>query len=79
VTAIVALVVLVVLIMIFTGKTGMLETGLMNCEGKGGKCVFCNTWDTDPNACASECEGEGMSLSTVFSCPDGQVCCLGVK
>ncbi len=79
VTAIVALVVLVVLIMIFTGKTRMLETGLMDCESKGGKCVMCNTWDVDPSACADECELEGMGLSTVFSCPEGKVCCLGVK
>jgi len=78
ITAIVALVVLVVMIMIFTGKTGMLETGLMSCEGKGGNCVPCATWDTEPSACTEVC-GEGRTLSTVFDCPEGKVCCLGIK
>jgi len=68
ITAIVALVVLVVLLLIFTGKTGMLEKGLMSCEGKGGVCV--------EKICP-----EGATKTTVFSgCPtEKKICCITAK
>lgn len=82
ITAVIALVVLVILLMIFAGKTGMLEKGLMSCEGKGGFCVDC-TPNNCGEMCKERCLGEGYgdcSYNSVFSCKvEGQGCCLGVK
>jgi len=85
VTAVVALVVLVILLMIFTGKTGMLEKGLMSCEGKGGFCTPCSkaTPGNCDTACKTKCKDsadyEDCSYSSAFSCETGYGCCLGVK
>ncbi len=80
ITAVIALVVLVILLMIFTGKTGMLEEGLMSCEGKGGECILVG----DVRDCRGECEAIGKSYSSVFTCPErvygeAYCCCLGTK
>lgn len=82
--AVVALVVLVVLLMIFTGKTGDISGGLLDCQSKGGICVICNK-DISGNCeemCNTECGMEGYedcSYSSVFSCQNEMNCCLGVK
>lgn len=84
--AVIALVVLIVLLLIFTGKTGMLETGLMNCESKGGFCILGSsiesTTDLDKR-CRDQCGPTktyvDCSYSSIFSCTSGNVCCLGVK
>lgn len=84
ITAVIALVVLVILLMIFTGKTGMFERGLMDCEGKGGFCIPCSEETEDcSDICESNCGMEkyrDCSYSSVFSCVNvGDVCCLGIK
>lgn len=64
--AVIALVVLIVLMVIFTTKTGRLEGGLSDCEGKSGICA--TSTDTCP----------GGTLSTsAFDCKSGYKCCLG--
>jgi len=63
--AVIALVVMIILMVIFTGKTGTLEGGLSDCEGKGG---YCTT--------ESECPLNSFS-SSAFSCTDGKKCCIG--
>lgn len=82
ITAVIALVVLVILLMIFAGKTGMLESGLMSCEGKGGLCVDCLPENCN-DRCKEQCITQGYedcSYSSVFSCKaEAQGCCLGVK
>ena len=40
--AVIALVVLIILMVMFTGKTSILEQGLISCDSKGGKCVSCS-------------------------------------
>ena len=84
VTAIVALVVLVILLMIFTGKTGLLETNLLNCEGKGGFCTAKGTATDLNGVCNTACSGQkysSCSYSSAFGCKNSQIdiCCLGVK
>ncbi|MBT4651447.1 hypothetical protein HOC13_02890 [Candidatus Woesearchaeota archaeon] len=78
VTAVIALVVLVVLLLIFSGKVNILESGLLNCENKGGACVQCATEGCSQTVC-----NEGLTKSTVFSCPNvgakEQICCLTAK
>lgn len=67
--AVIALVVLIVLLVLFTGKTGGLERGLTECEGKGG---ICTTSDV------KECPGSTLS-STSFDCKEPNTdCCIGV-
>ncbi len=67
--AVIALVVLIILLVLFTGKTGGLEKGLTECEGKGGVCT---------NSGTKECPGNTLT-STSFVCSDpGAICCLGV-
>lgn len=75
--AVIALVVMIVLMVMFTGKTGALEGGLLSCEGKGGTCeVMSGT------TCGESCKGD-TSYSSLFTCDsvDGtaKCCCLGVK
>ncbi|MBI4983362.1 hypothetical protein HZC32_01855 [Candidatus Woesearchaeota archaeon] len=73
--AVIALVVLIVLMVIFTGKTGKLEGGLLDCESKGGVCL------PDDNTCQLQ---EG-SVSPAFDCsasktnPQGICCFKGKK
>lgn len=74
--AVIALVVLIILMVIFTGKTNILESGLLDCQGKGGSCDFT----------ASECITKG-TVSHAFECSNPanipeeskKVCCFGVK
>jgi len=63
--AVIALVVLIVLMVIFTTKTGRLEGGLSDCEGKGG-------------VCATDLCPSGTLSTSAFDCKNsGQKCCLG--
>lgn len=62
--AVIALVVLIVLMVIFTTKTGRLEGGLSDCEGKGGVCAV----DSCPR---------GTLSTSAFDCTSSQKCCLG--
>ncbi|MFC1686853.1 hypothetical protein ACFL0E_00665 [Nanoarchaeota archaeon] len=72
VTAVVALVVLIILLIIFTGKTSILEQGLLSCESKVGDC------SVDKSSTA-KCPS-GYTKSTTFTCKDTtKMCCLGVK
>ena len=66
---VIALVVLIVLMGIFTGKSGKLESGLLSCEGKGGRCEATGT-----------CKGKGGTVSAAFECPPATPeCCFGLK
>ena len=82
--AVIALVVMIVLLVLFTGKTSLLEEGLLDCSGKGGYCTFCNKElaNNCKDRCESTCSGENYescSYTSAFSCPDAQGCCLGTK
>ena len=77
--AVIALVVLIVLLFMFTGKSGALEGGLLDCQSKGGECT---QKVTDNNGdCVSTCRNNQRSYSSIFSCPtlisDDYCCCLG--
>ena len=55
----------------FTDKSGKLETGLSSCEGKGGECK------PKKPGCP-----EGTLPATLFDCPPDKpntICCLGNK
>ncbi|MFH1682178.1 MAG: hypothetical protein ABIA37_00115 [Candidatus Woesearchaeota archaeon] len=70
ITAVIALIVLIILLLIFTGKTTILEAGLLSCESKGGDCTT-----STGNPCPS-----GFLESSAFSCKDTtKICCLGIK
>jgi len=80
--AVIALIVLVVLLVIFTGKTNILETELLNCESKGGRCVEDTFGGLDCyEVCDKEFNGARRSSST-FTCSKVEdkerCCCLGV-
>ena len=69
--AVIALVVMIILMVMFTGKTSKLEGGLLECEGKGGKCLS----EPDCNL------GDGTT-SKAFDCSKSStnsagVCCFG--
>ena len=68
--AVIALVVMVILMVMFTGKSGKLETGLSECLGKGGKCVK-----------DGGCSAIGGLKSTAFDCPQSTEpeCCFTTK
>lgn len=78
--AVIALVVLIILMVMFTGKTSLLEQGLISCDSKGGKCVSCSDSAGCDQAC-TQLYGEGYTYSSVFDCKpkEGQGCCLGTK
>ena len=63
--AVIALVVMIVLMVMFAGKTGGLESGLSDCEGKGGLCIS----DKVPPI--------GMVHSSIFECGDAGKCYIG--
>jgi hypothetical protein len=66
--AVIALVVMVVLLLLFTGKTNVLEQGLVDCEAKGGQCVV------------GESCYDGQIKQNFFDCSGyegDRVCCLG--
>jgi len=70
--AVIALIVMIVLLLMFTGKTNILETGLVDCEAKGGKC---------DHGLGSSCPN-GMVKQSFFTCdpnswPDDTACCVG--
>jgi hypothetical protein len=70
--AVIALVVMIVLLVLFTGKSGDLERGLLDCEAKGGSCLI-----------ESVCKDKEGTLARAFDCSassvnDG-VCCFGVE
>ncbi len=69
--AVIALVVLVVLMVLFTGKTTILERGLLDCESKGGECL-------EPTVCTNQ---RGGTVAPSFDCsastqgnPGGKCC-----
>ena len=74
IAAVVALVVAVILLFMFTDKTNVLQTGLLDCESKGGKCLL-----------VQECEDKKGSVSEAFDCVSSPgivsstKCCFGVK
>ncbi|MBT3298629.1 hypothetical protein HN385_06890 [archaeon] len=68
IAAVIALIVMIVLLLMFTGKTNVLEKGIMDCEAKGGVC-YSNSVCPD-----------GTSKQSVFTCDTyggDYVCCLG--
>jgi len=69
--AVIALIVMIVLLLMFTGKVNILETGLVDCEAKGGTCV---------NTLADGCPST-MVKQNFFSCKESQypdnICCVG--
>ena len=68
--AVIALVVLIVILLIFTGKTGGVERGLLDCGSKGGKCV-------EENTCESQWNG---TVSNVFDCTSpSEDCCFTLQ
>lgn len=69
--AVIALVVLIILLIMFTGRSGKLEAGLMDCESKGGKCGLIK------EDCISK-EKRG-TWSEAFECPNNEGCCFGTK
>jgi hypothetical protein len=65
--AVIALVVMIILMVMFTGKGTKLESGLSDCEGKGGICID-NTF---------KCPAGSLESSTAFECKVGK-CCIGL-
>ena|SRR3989338_1395493 len=63
--AVIALVVMIVLMVMFAGKTGGLESGLSDCEGKGGLCI------------SGKVPPIGMVYSSIFECGDAGKCYIG--
>ncbi len=71
--AVIALIVMIVLMVLFTSKTGDLAIGLLDCEGKGGRCVPKTGFDQ----CSDVCRNAQRTYSSTFTCPVEQCCCLG--
>jgi len=63
--AVIALVVMIVLMIMFTGKSNILEKGLLDCSGKGGECLT-----------KDECEKSEEGTIAPFTCPEEEVCCF---
>ncbi|HLC71767.1 MAG TPA: hypothetical protein VJI32_07185 [Candidatus Nanoarchaeia archaeon] len=71
--AVLALVVVIVLMVIFTGRSNIIDQGLLDCQSKGGSCNY----PTD-----IECRTATGNPSHSFECPGGneqQPCCFGIK
>ncbi|PIN76706.1 hypothetical protein COV17_01430 [Candidatus Woesearchaeota archaeon CG10_big_fil_rev_8_21_14_0_10_36_11] len=67
--AVIALVVMIILMVMFTSKTGTLESGLLDCVSKGGTCTSDEI-----------CKSSGGSVSSAFSCKDTTTeCCFVSK
>jgi len=84
--AVIALVVLIILMVMFTGKTSLLEQGLISCDSKGGRCESCQPAISrfGGNDCSAVCDnlqGGDYSYSSVFSCnpKESTGCCIGTK
>ncbi len=71
--AVIALIVLIILMVLFVGKTQPLAAGLSECEGKSGVCAK----PLESGAKGSTCPSSTLQTST-FSCPENNVCCIGV-
>jgi len=73
--AVIALVVMIVLLVFFTGRSATLESGILDCAGKGGDCI--NLGDT----CTRE-DGTPGTISRAFQCSAEEklsgktVCCF---
>ncbi len=68
--AVIALVVMIILIVMFTGKTGTLEGGLLDCESKGGDCSYSSS---------ESCKEAGGTVTSAFSCSGediDNICCF---
>ena len=72
VAALLALLVMIILAVIFYGGSEKANTGLFNCESKGGGCI---SEGTDKGK--AEC-GEGNIVS-IFTCPEKKICCFKEK
>ena len=86
--AVIALIVMIVLLLMFTGKTNILEQGLVDCEAKGGTCEFtdcpkgmikqnffsCKESNYPDNVC---CVGTGTACTVVTDCGEGENCVSG--
>lgn len=70
--AVIALVVLIILMLIFTGKTGKLESGLSDCSGKGGVCVMtggpCPVYTLESSAFGCTTAGDKCCIGTPKKC-----------
>jgi len=83
--AVIALVVLIILMVMFTGKTSLLEQGLISCDSKGGTCVSCQPSiggiGGDCNTVCKNLPGGSYSYSSVFNCipKESMGCCIGTK
>ena len=59
--AVIALVVMIVLLVFFTGRSATLESGILDCAGKGGVCIG------DSETC-TRADGTLGSVSRAFQC-----------
>jgi len=59
--AVIALIVMIVLLVMFTGKSGTLEKGILDCESKGGTCM-------DKGMEQTTCKDKGGTVSSAFTC-----------
>jgi len=80
--AVIALVVMIILMVMFTGKSGKLEGGLLDCQSKGGSCLSScpeNTLESvafscsgsDQKCCLSSLKKTGASCDTNAECING--------
>ena len=73
--AVIALVVMIILLVFFTGRSTQLESGILDCAGKGGNCI------TLGETCARE-DGTLGTISRAFQCSTEEkasgntVCCF---
>lgn len=78
--AVIALVVLIVLLVIFTSKSGKLESGILDCKSKGGECIFetqCTGKNSDGSIIPNVVSG---TVAIAFDCTDKTtVCCFKSK
>ena len=74
--AVIALVVLIVLLVIFTSKSGKLETCILDCSSKGGECITedkCVTTNSDGTITKG-------TIASAFDCQDKTTkCCFKSK
>jgi len=70
--AVIALVVMIVLMMMFTSKSSALESGLLDCDSKGGDCV------PSEDSCVNS-DGSKGSISSTFECTGDEQCCFKSK